>query len=253
MGKIIAISSQKGGVGKTTTVINLGASLAIFQKKVLIVDLDPQGSIAASFHLDEFKVQYGLFQVIKDKTPLVMAITDIGLENFEIVPSGVRDDDDEMDMFAYALQPELLKSILKPLKEIYDFIILDCPPSLGSITQNAIIAADSILIPVQTEFYAIKALGKFLKSIRKVARESNPSLKLEGVLITMFEKRIKNNKKIYNDLKSSLKSLVFETVIPRNSKIAEAPSVGKPVALLDVSSVGSISYLKLAEELLNKN
>jgi chromosome partitioning protein len=253
MGKIIAISSQKGGVGKTTTAINLGASLAIFQKKVLIVDLDPQGSIAASFHLDEFKVQYGLFQVIKDKTPLVMAITDIGLENFEIVPSGVRDDDDEMDMFAYALQPELLKSILKPLKEIYDFIILDCPPSLGSITQNAIIAADSILIPVQTEFYAIKALGKFLKSIRKVARESNPSLKLEGVLITMFEKRIKNNKKIYNDLKSSLKSLVFETVIPRNSKIAEAPSVGKPVALLDVSSVGSISYLKLAEELLNKN
>ncbi len=253
MGKIIAISSQKGGVGKTTTAINLGASLAIFQKKVLIVDLDPQGSIAASFHLDEFKVQYGLFQVIKDKTPLVMAITDIGLENFEIVPSGVRDDEDEMDMFAYALQPELLKSILKPLKEIYDFIILDCPPSLGSITQNAIIAADSILIPVQTEFYAIKALGKFLKSIRKVARESNPSLKLEGVLITMYEKRIKNNQKIYNDLKSSLKSLVFETVIPRNSKIAEAPSVGKPVALLDVSSVGSISYLKLAEELLNRN
>ena len=253
MGKIIAISSQKGGVGKTTTAINLGASLAIFQKKVLIVDLDPQGSIAASFHLDEFKVQYGLFQVIKDKTPLVMAITDIGLENFEIVPSGVRDDEDEMDLFAYALQPELLKSILKPLKEIYDFIILDCPPSLGSITQNAIIAADSILIPVQTEFYAIKALGKFLKAIRKVARESNPSLKLEGVLITMYEKRIKNNQKIYNDLKSSLKSLVFETVIPRNSKIAEAPSVGKPVALLDVSSAGSISYLKLAEELLNRN
>ena len=253
MSKIIAISSQKGGVGKTTTAINLGASLAIFQKKVLIVDLDPQGSIAASFHLDEFKVQYGLFQVIKDKTPLVMAITDIGLENFEIVPSGVRNDEDEMDMFAYALQPELLKSILKPLKEIYDFIILDCPPSLGSITQNAIVASDSILIPVQTEFYAIKALGKFLKSIRKIARERNPNLKLEGVLITMFEKRIKNSHKIYNDLKSSLKNLVFDTVIPRNSKIAEAPSVGRPVALVDVSSVGSISYLKLAEELLNRD
>ncbi len=253
MSKIIAISSQKGGVGKTTTAINLGVSLAIFQKKVLIVDLDPQGSIAASFHLDEFKVQYGLFQVIKDKTPLVMAITDIGLDNFEIVPSGVRDDEDEMDLFAYTLQPELLKSILKPLKEIYDFIILDCPPSLGSITQNAIVAADSILIPVQTEYYAIKALGKFLKSIRKVAREKNPALKLEGVLITMYEKRIKNSHKIYNDLKCSLKNLVFETVIPRNSKIAEAPSVGKPVALLDVSSVGSISYLKLAEELLNRN
>jgi len=253
MSKIIAISSQKGGVGKTTTAINLGASLAIFQKKVLIVDLDPQGSIAASFHLDEFKVQYGLFQVIKDKTPLVMAITDIGLENFEIVPSGVRNDEDEMDMFAYALQPELLKSILKPLKEIYDFIILDCPPSLGSITQNAIVASDSILIPVQTEFYAIKALGKFLKSIRKIAKERNPNLKLEGVLITMFEKRIKNSHKIYDDLKNSLKNLVFDTVIPRNSKIAEAPSVGRPVALVDVSSVGSISYLKLAEELLNKN
>jgi chromosome partitioning protein len=253
MGKIIAISSQKGGVGKTTTAINLGASLAIFQKKVLIVDLDPQGSIAASFHLDEFKVQYGLFQVIKDKIPLVMAITDIGLENFEIVPSGVRDDEDEMDMFTYALQPELLKSILKPLKEIYDFIILDCPPSLGSITKNAIIAADSILIPVQTEFYAVKALGKFLKAIRKFAREGNPSLKLEGVLVTMYEKRIKNNQKMYKDLKSSLRSLVFDVVIPRNSKIAEAPSVGKPVALLDVSSAGSVSYLKLAEELLNRN
>lgn len=250
MGEIITIASQKGGVGKTTTSINLSASLAILGKRVLLIDLDPQGSIAANFHIDDLDVEYGLFDVIVKKVALALAITDIGLDNLEIVPTNVRDEEEEIDYFTYALQPRLIKSILKPIVDDYDFIILDCPPSLGTLTINALVAAGSVLIPVQSEFFSLKALGKFLRSIKNVGNKHNPKLKLNGILVTMFDKRLKKSKEIVEELNYGFKDLVYGTIIPRNSKLAEAPAIGKPAALIDMSSAGAIAYFKLAEEII---
>jgi chromosome partitioning protein len=253
MGQIIVVASQKGGVGKTTTSINLGASLAIFGKRVLIIDLDAQGSIAASFGIDEFAIKYGTYDLIVKKIPLAMAITDIGLENMEIVPANVENEEEELEIFTHGLQNELIKSILKPVKDEYDFIILDCPPSLGAMTINGVVAADQILIPIQSEYYALKSLGKFLNSIKNIGNKYNKNLKFSGILVTMFDQRIRKNREILEELKHSFKDILFETIIPRNSRIAEAPSIGKPVALFDLSSKGAIAYFQLAEEVLSKN
>jgi chromosome partitioning protein len=252
MGKIIAIASQKGGVGKTTTAINLGVSLAIFQKKVLIIDMDPQGSIAETFQLSEFDIKYGIFDIFVKKIPLSSAVTDIGLENFEIVPANVRDEEDEIELYASAFHIKLLRNVIKPYIELYDFILVDCPPNLGTLTMNAIAAAHSVIIPVQGEFYSIKSLGKFLRSVSNIGKKFNENIQIEGILLTMFDKRLKKSLEIAEELSKSFKNLLFHTKIPRNSKISEAPSAGKPVALFDINSKGAISYLNLAEEILNK-
>lgn len=252
MSEIIAITSQKGGVGKTTTAINLGTSLAILEKKVLIIDFDPQGSVAAGFQLDEFEVEYGLFDAFVKRVPLALAINHVGLNNLEIVPANVKNEDDEIDLFTNALQSDLLARILNQYREIYDYILIDCPPSLGTITINAISAADSIIIPIQCEYYAMKALGKFLRSLKTIISKNNSHLRLLGILITMYDKRIKKSKELEEELRRSFKDFIFETLIPRNSKIAEAPALGKPVALMDVTSPGAIGYLQLAEEVLQR-
>lgn len=253
MGQILVVASQKGGVGKTTTVINLGASLAILGKKILLVDLDPQGSIADGFHQEAYSIQNGLYEVFVNKIPLSAAIRDVGLENLEIVPSNVKNEEQEIDLFAYALQNKLLKSILKPIKKMYDYIILDCPPNLGTLTVNGLIAADLLLIPVQAEFYSLKSLGKFLKSIKNIGNKYNKKLKFSGIVITMFDRRLKKSREILEELQYGFKDILFKTIIPRNSKVAESPALGKPVALVDLTSSGALSYLKLAEELINKN
>jgi len=253
MGEILVVASQKGGVGKTTTVINLGASLAILGKKVLLVDLDPQGSIAAGFLQEEYEIESGVFEIFVKKMPMALAIREVGIENMEIVPSNVKTEDQEVDLFTHALQKKLLKSVLKPLREMYDYIILDCPPNLGTLTMNGIVAADSLLIPVQAEYYSLKSLGKFLSSIKNIGNKYNKNLKFSGILITMFDRRLKKSREILDELRYSFKDIVFQTIVPRNSKVAEAPAYGKPVALVDLSSPGALSYLKLAEELINKN
>lgn len=252
MSEIIVIASQKGGVGKTTTVINLGASLAILGFRTLLIDLDPQGSIASSFQLDDYKVRKGLYDVIVDKTPIAATVTDIGLENLEIVPTNVANEDQEVDLFTHALKIDLLKSILAPVHESYDYILLDCPPNLGTLTLNGLVAANSVIIPVQPEYYALKSLGKFLRSVKKIGRKYNQNLRLMGILVTMLDRRLKKSREIYGELQYTFKDIVFNTVIPRNSRLAEAPAQGKPVALVDINSKGAISYFKLAEEIIDK-
>lgn len=253
MGEIIAIASQKGGVGKTTTCVNLGASFAILQKKTLIVDMDPQGSIGASFQFRDQKIKNGIFQVFSKNIPVSDAIYDIGLENLDVVISNVSNEEEEIEFFRLGLNYRILKNVLKPLKSFYDFILVDCPPSLGTYTVNAIVAADSIVIPVQCEYYSIKALGKFFRTVENISNKHNPDLNLLGVLLTMFDKRIKKSKEIENELRRGFKNLVFKTIIPKNSKLASAPSMGKPAALFDISSPGALSYLYLSEEIISKN
>jgi chromosome partitioning protein len=252
MGKIVAIASQKGGVGKTSTAINLGVSLAIFQKKTLVIDMDPQGSIAETFHLNEFEIEYGIFDIFVKKIPLSSALMDIGLENFEIVPSNVRDEEDEVELYTSAFHIKLLRNVLQPYIDLYDYILIDCPPNLGTLTMNALAAANSVIIPIQCEYYSLKSLGKFLRSVKNIGNKFNVKLSILGILITMYDKRLKKSREIANDMSKSFKDLLFETKIPRNSKISEAPSVGKPVALHDINSAGAISYINLAEEIIKK-
>ncbi len=252
MGKIIAISSQKGGVGKTTTAINLATSLAIFEQNVLIVDMDPQGSVGISFHLDEYNIKFGLYDVVVKDLPLTRAIVNSGLDYLDIVPANVHSEEQEIELYSKALKLDLLKRILWPVKDAYDFILIDCPPNLGSMTLNGLVAADAVIVPVVSEFYALKALGKFLTTLKNISKKYNQKLKIAGILITMFDRRIKKHKEIVEYLRTTFKDLVFETMIPRNSKISEAPSVGKPVLLHSIKSEGALSYLRLAEEIMKK-
>lgn len=251
MGEIIAVASQKGGVGKTTTAINLGASLAILNRRVLIVDMDPQGSVAAGFHLNESRIHSGIFEIFIENAPLVHALHPTSLDNLDVVPANVRNEEQEITLFRYAMEFTLLKQVLEPFRNNYDFVLIDCPPSLGSMTINALTSADSLLVPVQCEYYSLKSLGKFIRAIKNISRDHNPGLAFKGFLITMFDKRLKKSKEIATELRYSFKKIVFDTVIPRNSKVSESPGAGKPVALYDISSPGAISYLQLAEELLN--
>ncbi len=250
MGEIIAVASQKGGVGKTTTVVNLGAALAKLGKRTLIVDVDPQGSVATSFGMGRYDIRAGTLEVFTKDLPIREAIHKTEIENLDVVPSNVWSDDADKRAMMGAAAESKLRDALNEVRSDYDFILIDCPPSLGNLTYNALIAADSLIVPVQCEYYALKALGRFLKVVRSVKATHNPNLRYRGFLLTMVDLRNNLTRRVIEKIRYTLKDLVFDTMIPRNVRLAEVPFYGKPAILFDRSAKGVAAYMRLAKEIL---
>ena len=254
MGKVIASANQKGGVGKTTTAINLAASLAALEKKVLIIDADPQANTTSGLNFspenDEKRTMYEL--MIGD-LDIHDALIQTEISNLHMVPSHINMVAVEIEMLDSEDRESILKKAIAPVKDEYDYIIIDCSPSLGLITVNSLTAADSVMIPVQPEFFALEGLGKLLQTIRLVQNGVNPDLTIEGFVVTMFDGRTKVHTQVLNQLREHFKDMVFNTIIQRNIRLSEAPSHGKPIILYDVMSNGTSNYLNLAKEVLEKN
>lgn len=251
MSKIIAIANQKGGVGKTTTAINLGASLAIRNKRVLIVDFDPQGMATAGMGIEK-KENKGIYPALMDGTEIMDQILPYELDNLYVCPSSPELSGFEVEIHSENNREKRLFSVLQKIKNQFHFIFIDCPPSLGFLTINALTAADSILIPVQTEFFCMEGIPELLHTLDQVRSYLNPMLRIEGIVLTMYDERTNLSKQVANEIRKSLKEVVYEVIIPRTVKLAEAPSFGKPILLYDIKSKGAQSYLNLAQELLTR-
>ncbi len=253
MSEIIAIASQKGGVGKTTTAVNLGASFASLGKKVLLVDMDPQGSVAASFGFTRYDINAGVLDIFLNDTPISKTIHPTGQYNFEFIPTNLWSDENDRRKLVGITSKGKLKEELAKIRHEYDFIVIDCPPSLGNLTFNALISADSLIIPIQCEYYALKALGRFLKLTRIIKHENNRNLQYRGFLLTMVDLRNNLTKVVMEKIRYTLQGLVFDTIIPRNIRLAEVPYYGEPVINFDKNCKGAQSYLDLAQEILQKS
>ena len=254
MGKVIAIANQKGGVGKTTTAINLAASLAVLEKKVLIIDADPQANTTSGLNFSPDNDEKGtIYEVIIGKLDIRDALIQTEIPDLQMIPSHINLVGAEIEMTNEENRESFLKERLAPIRDDYDYIIIDCSPSLGLITINALTAADSVMIPVQPEFFALEGLGKLLQTIRLVQHKINPELTIEGFVVTMFDGRTKVHAQVVNELREHFKDLVFKTIIQRSIRLSEAPSHGKPIILYDVVSNGTSNYMNLAKEVLDKN
>ena len=254
MGKVIAIANQKGGVGKTTTAINLAASLAVLEKKVLIIDADPQANTTSGLNFaPDNDQQRTLYEVMIGRIGIADSLIQTEIANLHMIPSHINLVGAEIEMLEAEGRESLLKEALAPIRGDYDYIIIDCSPSLGLITVNTLTAADSVIIPVQPEFFALEGLGKLLQTIRLVQGGVNPSLTIEGFVVTMFDGRTRVHTQVLAELREHFRDLVFQTVIQRNIRLSEAPSHGKPIILYDVMSNGSSNYMNLAREVLEKN
>lgn len=250
MGEIIAIASQKGGVGKTTTSVNLGASFANLGFRTLLVDVDPQGSVATSFGYGRYDIRAGILELLTKNIEIEECIHPTEVELYHFIPTNIWSDEIDKRSLIGATTDSRLKDGLHKLKEKYDFIVIDCPPSLGNLTFNALIAADSMIVPIQCEYYALKALGRFLKMTRKLKTDYNSNLRYRGFLLTMVDTRNNLSKRVISKVRYTLQGLVFETVIPRNIRLAEVPYYGKPAIMIDKASKGARSYMNLAQEIL---
>jgi len=253
MGKIIGIANQKGGVGKTTTAINLAASLAVLEFKTLLVDADPQANSTTGVGFDLQNVTQSLYDCMVNNAAAKDVVLKTEIPNLDLIPSHIDLVGAEIEMINYPNRETVLKNILDPVRNDYDFVIIDCSPSLGLITVNALTAADSVIVPVQCEFFALEGLGKLLNTIKIVQSRLNTSLEIEGILMTMYDGRLRLCNQVVSEVRRHFEEIVFTTIVHRNSKLSEAPSVGKPVILYDGSSKGSVNYLNLAKEILQKN
>lgn len=252
MGKIIALANQKGGVGKTTTTINLAASLATLEKTVLVVDADPQANASSGLGVDISEVDCSLYECIIDHADVRDAIYTTDIDGLDIIPSHIDLVGAEIEMLNLDNREKVIKDILDPLRSEYDYILIDCSPSLGLITVNSLTAADSVIIPVQCEYFALEGISKLLNTIKIIKSKLNPKLEIEGFLLTMYDSRLRLANQIYDEVKRHFQELVFRTVIQRNVKLSESPSHGLPVILYDADSTGAKSHLALAREIIEK-
>lgn len=253
MSKIIALANQKGGVGKTTTAINLSASLSTLEKKVLLIDADPQANSSSGVGVDVSQVDTSIYECITGGIDPHEAIYTTDIDGLDIIPSHIDLVGAEIEMLNMKDREKVLKNLLEPLRNEYDYLLIDCSPSLGLITVNALTAADSVIIPVQCEYFALEGISKLLNTIRIIKKRLNPELQIEGFLLTMFDSRLRLANQIYDEVKRHFQELVFKTVIMRNVKLSEAPSHGMPVILYDAESKGAMNYLSLAKEIIKKN
>ncbi|RGN42879.1 MULTISPECIES: ParA family protein [unclassified Bacteroides] len=253
MGKIIALANQKGGVGKTTTTINLAASLATLEKKVLVVDADPQANASSGLGVDIKQVECSIYECIVNQADVREAIYTTDIDGLDVISSHIDLVGAEIEMLNLENREKVLKKLLTPLKDEYDYIFIDCSPSLGLITINSLTAADSVIIPVQCEYFALEGISKLLNTIKIIKSKLNPALEIEGFLLTMYDSRLRLANQIYDEVKKHFQELVFKTVIQRNVKLSEAPSHGIPVILYDADSSGSKNHLALAQEIIKRN
>ncbi|HEY4788680.1 MAG TPA: AAA family ATPase [Bacteroidales bacterium] len=253
MSKVIALANQKGGVGKTTTAINLAASLAVLEKKVLLIDADPQANATSGLGFDIRAIKSSIYECLIDDLDPKDVVLKAEVPGLEIIPSHIDLVGAEIEMVNLPNREKVMKRVIDKIRDSYDYVLIDCSPSLGLITVNALSAADSVIIPVQCEYFALEGLGKLLNTIKFIQTRLNTALEIEGFLLTMYDARLRLSNQVVDEVTKHFQQMVFKTLIQRNIKLSESPSFGKPVILYDASSTGSINYLNMAKELLQKN